>query len=323
MATFTATAAPAGTARTIAGLADGELVRRVRAGDDRAFEQLYGRYHRRIAAYVQSMVHDHARAEDITQDVFVSALRRMRDTQRPIAFKPWVYEIAKNACIDQFRRSRRSPEVSFDGDDEGALSGGDRVRMPAPAPTPELAVDQKQQLDHLRGAFGGLSETHHDILVMRELAGMSYREIGDRMGLTQPAVESTLFRARRRLSEEYEELATGQRCMRVQSIISTAATGAVGSRDRRRMARHVSECPSCRLHARLAGVDEALLAHTPIRKRSPASCRCPRSSSAAGWPTCSARRTRSTRSSCPRGARPPRRPRRSRSPGSARAPRRR
>ena len=93
------------------------LVADVRLGDDRSFEELYTRYRRRIAAYVQGMVGDAQRAEDITQEVFISALRRMRETDRPIAFKPWIYEIAKNACIDQFRRSRRAEEVSFDADD--------------------------------------------------------------------------------------------------------------------------------------------------------------------------------------------------------------
>jgi len=63
------------------------------------------------------MVRDHGRAEDVTQEVFMSALRRMRATDTPIAFKAWVYEIAKNACIDAFRRSRRVEEVSFDADD--------------------------------------------------------------------------------------------------------------------------------------------------------------------------------------------------------------
>src|SRR5215204_7276651 len=93
---------------------DQNLVARVRRGDDRAFELLYERYHRRIHAYVFGMVKDHQRAEDVTQEVFVAALRRMRATERPIAFKPWAYEIAKNACIDQFRRSKRAEEVSFD-----------------------------------------------------------------------------------------------------------------------------------------------------------------------------------------------------------------
>src|SRR3954451_16427732 len=185
---------------------DHELVARLRAGDDRAFECLYARYHRRIAAYVFGMVHDHARAEDITQDVFMSALRRMRETDRPIAFKPWIYEIAKNACIDQFRRSRRGEEVSYDA--EEGLGSADYGRLVTKDPAPDAAFETKQQLDHLQGAFGGLSETHHQILVMRELEGLSYREIGDRLGMTRPAVESTLFRARRRLTEEYEELVT-------------------------------------------------------------------------------------------------------------------
>src|SRR5688500_11017623 len=116
MAITTAAAAPS-LRRDGEEISDHDLVARLRAGDDRAFECLYRRYHRRIAAYIQGMVHDHARAEDITQDVFMSALRRMRETDRPIAFKPWIYEIAKNACIDQFRRSRRAEEVSYDAED--------------------------------------------------------------------------------------------------------------------------------------------------------------------------------------------------------------
>ena len=92
----------------VAGHGDRQLVSLVRAGDDRAFEELYARYRRRIAAYVYGMVSDHGRAEDIAQDVFVSALRRMRETERLIAFRPWIYEIAKNACIDAYRRRSRA-----------------------------------------------------------------------------------------------------------------------------------------------------------------------------------------------------------------------
>jgi len=94
---------------------DDALVAAVRAGDERAFEELYARYHRRIAAFVRGMVRDHGRAEDVTQEVFLSALRRMGQTDRPIAFRPWVYEIARNACIDHFRRSSRTNEVPFHG----------------------------------------------------------------------------------------------------------------------------------------------------------------------------------------------------------------
>jgi RNA polymerase sigma factor (sigma-70 family) len=252
-------------ARTVGDPTDNQLVAEVRAGDERAFECLYARYHRRIAAYIYGMVNDYARAEDITQDVFMSALRRMRETDRAIAFKPWIYEIAKNACIDQFRRSKRAEEVSYDADE--GLAAADYGRLVTSGPTPDAAVDQKLSLDHLCGAFGGLSETHHEILVMRELEGLSYREIGERLGMSRPSVESTLFRARRRLTEEYSELTSGERCRRIQAIIANAATGSLGARDQKRMARHVSYCQPCRRQARLAGLDSSVLVHTPVRAK--------------------------------------------------------
>src|SRR3954447_10192486 len=128
-------------------VSDHKLVAQVRRGDDRAFEALYTRYHRRIQAYVYGMVKDHGRAEDVTQEVFVSALRRMRATERPIAFKPWVYEIAKNACIDQFRRSKRAEEVSFDADE--GLAPSDYARLVGTGPTPDAAVAAKQDIESL------------------------------------------------------------------------------------------------------------------------------------------------------------------------------
>jgi RNA polymerase sigma factor (sigma-70 family) len=232
---------------------DLDLVTAVRAGDDRAFELLFLRYQSRIAVYVRGMVRDHGRAEDITQEVFIAALRRMRETDREIAFKPWIYEIAKNACIDAFRRARATSEVSFDA--ENGLAASDHRRLVAVGSGPETAVDTKQTIDDLCGAFGGLSQTHHDILVMREFEGLSYVEIGERLGMSRAAVESTLFRARRRLSEEYEELVSGERCVRVRGIVDAPAGRFVGLRDQRRMARHISHCQPCRRYARMAGVD--------------------------------------------------------------------
>lgn len=250
MGISTAPATAAQPVQTPAALADAELVRRVRAGDDGAFEQLYHRYHRRITAYIHGMVHDHGRAEDVAQDVFVSALRRIRATDRPIAFKPWVYEIAKNACIDQFRRSRRAEEVSYDADE--GLGAADYGRLVSPEALPEAELESKTNLDHLRGAFGGLSETHHEILVLRELEGLSYDQIARRLGLSRSQVESTLFRARRRLEEEYAELASGERCHHVQRVLERKAATAIGVREQRRLDRHLAHCDQCRRHARRA-----------------------------------------------------------------------
>src|SRR6201996_6073466 len=237
-----------------------ELVAAIRAGDDRAFEELYAQYRERIFAFILSKVHDHGRAEDIAQEVFMSALRRLRSADQTIAFKPWLYEIAKNACIDEFRRGSRAREVPLESDGEFVV---DREKSPISAvPTPPAAVESKQRLEDLRGAFGGLSATHHQLLVMREFEGMSYDEIGQRLDMTRQMVESSLFRARRKLNDEYQELASGQRCEQIQTAIQDGrlrAVSALGIRDRRRYARPLAHCQTCRHVALMASVDETLL----------------------------------------------------------------
>jgi RNA polymerase sigma factor (sigma-70 family) len=236
-----------------------DLVAAVRTGDDRAFGELYERYGRRIVSYVFGMVGDHGRAEDITQEVFISALRRMRETERPIAFKPWIYEIARNACIDEFRRARRVREVplAIDDDDPGEA---DR-RLVSRTDSPDATFERRQKLDDLRGAFRGLSDNHHKLIVMRELEGLSYDEIGKRMGMTRPIVESTLFRARRRLNDEYQEIASGRRCEQVHAVIEGGAksVNSLGIKERRRFARHVAHCQPCRRFARAEGFDDSVL----------------------------------------------------------------
>lgn len=231
---------------------DHELVSAVRRGEESAFEELFCRYRGRIRSHVSSILVDSDRAEDIVQEVFISALRRLRATERPIAFKPWIYQIAKNACIDELRRTRRSPEVPLDRVPEWLDRASDRL---AAEPGPEVAVESKQQLEDLRGALCGVSELHHRILILRELEGLSYDEIGARLGMSRPMVESTLFRARRRLAEEYEELISGRRCERTRALIDAWAGRTLrrlGVRERRRLARHLAHCHGCRRHAALA-----------------------------------------------------------------------
>jgi RNA polymerase sigma factor (sigma-70 family) len=235
---------------------DNDLVAEARLGSDAAFGDLYARYRSRIRAYVLGMVSDYGRAEDVVQEVFISALRRLRSTDTPIAFKPWIYEIAKNACIDEFRRVKRTQEVPLEPRDETDVGAG----WIGVTPAPEFAIENKERLRDLRRAFYGLSENHHRIIVMREFEGLSYGQIGQRMGMSKPIVESTLFRARRRLSQEYNELATGRRCEAVQTAIACEGERplhSLGLRQRRQLARHLSHCQACRRTARLAGVDES------------------------------------------------------------------
>jgi len=231
---------------------DHELVRAVRCGEENAFEELFCRYHGRIRSYVTGILADFERSEDITQEVFISALRRLRDSERPIAFKPWIYQIAKNACIDELRRTRRTREVPLDQEQDSSQAGSD---VPSRARDPEDAVASKQQLLDLCGALRGVSDLHHRIIVLRELEGLSYSEIGVRLEMSRPTVESTLFRARHRLAEEYQELISGRRCERTCALIDGfqgQALRRLGIRERRRLVRHLAHCQTCRRHAMLA-----------------------------------------------------------------------
>ena len=157
-----------------------------------------------------------------------------RSSDREIAFKPWVYEIAKNACIDQLRRTRRASEVSIDSED---FSPVDEGRMSA-----NVATDRRRLL----GARGprqpedGVqrpSRAQREMLVCRELEGLSYDKISNRTGLSRSAVESMLFRARRTLKDGYDDIATGERCQRMQTVMMHLTDGRIGLRQERRLVR--------------------------------------------------------------------------------------
>src|SRR3954470_5935069 len=168
---------------------DVALAAAVRRGDDRAFEELFRRYHQRVTGYVARMVGCREHAQEIAQEAFISALRRLRETDQAIAFKAWIYGIARNGAIDHLRaRSRRGTEVGFDHIE------GVAEPQHLTTPAPEAAMENKQTLTDLQGAFGGLSEAHHQILIMRELEGLSYDQIGARLEMSRSQVESTLFR---------------------------------------------------------------------------------------------------------------------------------
>jgi RNA polymerase sigma factor (sigma-70 family) len=232
---------------------DADLIAAVRAGDDRAFEELYQRYFPRICAFVCRMLHDSAGCEDVAQEAFMSALRRMRATDAEINFKPWIYQIARNAAIDAHRRRSHAVEVSMDADE--GLRASDRTRLVGLDGGPDSALITKERLNHLQGAFDELSDVHTRVLVMRELEGMSYREIGQQLDLTRPAVESALFRARRRLENEYTELSEGRRCEAMRQTMMRMAAGTHKGAEEHRLARHAKRCHTCRKRAREMGIE--------------------------------------------------------------------
>src|SRR3954451_15853077 len=197
---------------------DARLTIAASQGDDDAFAVLYERYAPRITGYLTRLVGDEHLAQDLTHEVFVSALRRLRNARPPIAFGPWLYRIARNASIDVHRRSQLVRQVPLPGPDEDGGAG--RVNQ-----EPQDQAEMRQWLDDLRDLLGGLSDSHRSVLVLRELEGLSNGEIAERLVVSRPAVEGLLFRARAKMRTEYEDLSSGRRCKRVQTDVDRARDG--------------------------------------------------------------------------------------------------
>ena len=230
---------------------DDQLVAWAQEGSSEAFALLFRRYRPAIGRYVCRILGDEGRAEDIVQEVFLSALRSIGSLDRPAGFKPWLYRIAHNTCVDHIRRSGRAEEVHLDAN---MLPASEEIRLFRQAPSTHAAVSQKEDFKNLREALGGLPPSQSEVLVMRELEGLSYDQIAARMGITRGAVESMLFRARQGLRDEYGQIATGQRCLRMRPVMARMAEGMGGLRDRRSLARHVRGCQSCRRDAFAMGL---------------------------------------------------------------------
>ena len=242
---------PLGATAMSAEASDEQLVALAQAGSSEAFASLFRRYRPAIARYAGRLLGDDARAEDIVQEVFLSALRSIGSLDRPSGFKPWLYRIAHNTCVDHMRRTYRGDEVSIDAN---PLPASEEIRLFRRAPSTHAAVTQREDFKNLREAFGGLPPSQSEVLVMRELEGLSYDEIAARMGITRASVESMLFRARQGLRDEYGQIATGERCLRMRPVMARMAEGMGGLRDRRALARHVRGCQSCRRDAFAMGL---------------------------------------------------------------------
>jgi RNA polymerase sigma factor (sigma-70 family) len=229
---------------------DAQLATAARRGSQPAFEALFRRYRPRITAFVRGSVPDDGRVDDVVQEVFVSALRNLGTLETPDAFAPWLHRIARNACIDHLRRVSRE-EIAIDSH---LLEAAEGRPLRPPAQSIHGHVSSKEDIEHLRQAFGELPAAQHQALVLRELEGLSYDEIGRRLSLSRPAVESILFRARRGLKGEFAEISTGARCLQVRAAMAGWAEGIGGGRERRVAMRHLRTCQGCRREAAAMGL---------------------------------------------------------------------
>ena len=236
--------------------ADRGLVALAGRGDQHAFEQLFQRHRSGVHAYALRMLNDHAAAEDVVQEVFVSAMRSLRNGTQPVHVRAWLHEIARCACVDHWRGSERRREVSYDAPD--SLSGKDARQMAVSGDVAMRGADDRESLACLQSAFEDLPPLQHSVLVQRELEGRSSNEIAERLGITPTVVEGQLARGRRSLAVSYRELQSGERCVATRDLCEASLDRSLGVRDRARVRVHLRTCSNCRRHARAAGVEPRL-----------------------------------------------------------------
>jgi len=178
-------------------LDDPTLVERAREGDLAAFETLVARYQRRIYQLALRMTADRAAAEDITQDVFLTAWRQLPAIREGAAFGGWLYKIATNRCLTVLARRRPTEEL-----DEHLPA-----RNPAPNPEtdPQRATERAAVLAALTGALQRLTPEQRAVWLLREAHDKSYEEIAQVVDATPQAVRGRLARARGQLAELMSE----------------------------------------------------------------------------------------------------------------------
>lgn len=179
---------------------DGELITRVLAGDTGAYRPLVERYQNRIHAMVYGMVRDGEEARDITQNAFIKAYQSLSTFRIESSFYTWLYRIAMNLAIDSVRKHKRRKTSSFDEavaarDEDGGILEVHHEE------SPQRALQRKQLQQRIFTALDELSDDQREVVLLREVEGLSYKEIAEAMDIPEGTVMSRLFYARKKLQQ--------------------------------------------------------------------------------------------------------------------------
>ena len=175
---------------------ENEIIRSVLRGNVNDFEKLVTAYEKNVYNLALRMVGDPEDAADMTQETFIKAYRSLSSFRGDSKFSSWLYRIASNVCLDFLRSRSRHPQVSLSSSDE---DGRTAFELPDMSRNPEEQLMKKLSMEAVRRGLEQLPEQQRQILVLRELGGLSYAELARILGLEEGTVKSRIFRARKRL----------------------------------------------------------------------------------------------------------------------------
>ncbi|MEA2249604.1 MAG: hypothetical protein QOH46_4133 [Solirubrobacteraceae bacterium] len=207
--------------------ADRDLARRVRGGDQSAFEVIYQRYHRGLLAFCVHMLGSRDEAEDALQHVFASAYQGLLSSSRDIELRPWLYTIARNRCLSALRARRH----------DLAVDGLDRAGTPPDCLAAE--VQRKAELREVLDDLRRLPQDQREALVLFEFGDCSHEEIASVLGVRRAKVKALIFQARERLmrARDARHTACGDIRAQIANLEGRAPRGAVRH--------HLDGCAGC------------------------------------------------------------------------------
>lgn len=174
------------------------VIRAVLNGDINAFETLVKEYEKNVYNLALRMTGNSEDAADMSQEAFIKAYNSLSSFRGDSKFSVWLYRIVSNVCLDYLRSRTRKPTVSLSTENDD----GDEVELDIADETqsPELLLDRSLTRDAVRRGLASLPPDHREILLLREIQGLSYEEIAAALDLEAGTVKSRIFRARKKLS---------------------------------------------------------------------------------------------------------------------------
>jgi RNA polymerase sigma-70 factor (ECF subfamily) len=165
---------------------DDELVHALRAGDRGAFDAIHHRYHLPLLAFARQMLGGrHHDAEEVVQDAFVRALGALRQTDREMALRPWLYAITRNRALDELRRPQRTVGVASED-----------LALPDPGGSPASIVARREAVADLVSELEDLPTRQRRALVLHELDDRSHSQIGRMLNVSRGGSKALVHRAR-------------------------------------------------------------------------------------------------------------------------------